>query len=104
MPLYFVLDGHEPVPVDDVMTWARWFEANTAARIVGKTRVGDQEVSTVFLGLDHQYGSGPPLLFETMVFPECDDCQRYSTWDQAVAGHDATVGRLRRELLTKDQG
>jgi len=101
--MFYILDGHDPIPAPDALAWGQWLESAYDARIVGKTRVGDRDVSTVFIGLDHQYGSGPPLLFETLVFPECDDCQRYSTWDQAVAGHDATVGRLRRELLTKDQ-
>jgi hypothetical protein len=44
----------------------------------------------VFLGIDHQLSpSGPPLLFETMVFGgEHDSYQeRYSTRKQAVQGH-----------------
>lgn len=50
----------------------------------------------VFLGLDHSFDDGPPLIFETMVFPsESDyadlDCERYSTPAQAVAGHAAMV-------------
>jgi hypothetical protein len=46
-------------------------------------------VSTVFLGLDHSFGEGPPQLFETMIFGgEHDEYQeRYSTWDEAEAGH-----------------
>lgn len=52
-------------------------------------------VSTVFLVINHQFGDGPPLLFETMVFgPETwhdDYCERYSTEAQAVAGHDQAL-------------
>lgn len=54
-------------------------------------------VSTVFLGLDHNWEpDGPPLIFETMVFasdyPEIDqDCERYSTWDDALKGHNNMV-------------
>ena len=46
-------------------------------------------VSTVFLGLDHSFGGGPPLLFETMIFDggEEEHCVRYSTWQQAEEGH-----------------
>jgi hypothetical protein len=91
--LHYILDGHEPVPEPDVLRWGLWFES--ADRVVSKTTVGGQEVSTVFLGLDHQWGIGPPLLFETMVFPEGDRCERYPTWDNAVAGHDRIVGELR---------
>lgn len=33
-----------------------------------RTKVGkNTEVSTVFLALDHAYGGGPPVLFETLV-------------------------------------
>ena len=55
-------------------------------------------VSTVFLGLDHQHFDGPPLLFETMVFvgEHGDEMERYSTWDEAVAGHDAMVAKVFR--------
>lgn len=60
--------------------------------------VGDDErdgirVSTAFLGLDHQFGSGPPLLWETMVFGLEDDepCERYSSYEDAVAGHQRYV-------------
>jgi hypothetical protein len=71
---------------------------------VERTDLGDgREVSTVFLGLDHWWSAGddldhPPFVFETMVLPECGEMWRYSTWDQAVAGHwsvvaDALVSR-----------
>lgn len=55
----------------------------------------DIHISTVFLGLNHQYGEGKPLLFETMVFGlnDGDDMQdRYSTWNEAVDGHLRTIG------------
>jgi hypothetical protein len=47
------------------------------------------EVSTVFLGLDHAWGKGPPMLFETMIFGgEHDQYQeRCSTWEQAEEMH-----------------
>lgn len=61
-------------------------------------------VSTVFLGLDHQYGDGPPLVFETMIFASKDGeitdwCERwgdrYSTIDGARAGHADAVQMVR---------
>jgi hypothetical protein len=61
-----LIDG-EPVPCDDFLEWARWFE--TADRIIQQDRFGEVLVSTVFLGLDHGFGDdGPPVLFETMIF------------------------------------
>jgi len=93
----YILDGKEPVEVSDIVTWATWFEA--ADRIVKQTTPSkDVRVSTVFLGLDHQFGKGPPLLFETMVFGgrQDGDQWRYSTWDEAAAGHEAAVDSLTR--------
>lgn len=62
-------------------------------------------VSTVFLGIDHQFGDGPPLVFETMVFiddpsnPDENyrgdyDMERYSTWDAAILGHIAMCNKV----------
>ncbi len=82
----YILNGHRPVPCEDLMTWAKWF--GTADRTVAKTLIDGVEVSTVFLGLDHRFSNGPPLLFETVVFgPENEECDRYSTWEEAEAGH-----------------
>lgn len=49
----------------------------------------DIRISTVWLGLNHQYGDGPPLIFETMVFggPNDESMWRYSTEEEALAGH-----------------
>jgi hypothetical protein len=89
----YILDGHEPVPCYDLMEWGRWFEKVGADRIVAKTMVGEVRVSTVFLGLDHNWDDGPPLLFETMVFggKYDNDMWRYSTWAQAEEGHAKAV-------------
>jgi len=95
---HYILDGRTPVPTD-MMTWAKWFE--TADRTVSKTQIGEWEVSTVFLGLDHAFDDGrPPLLFETLVFggPLDGNMVRYSTWDQAEAGHAEMVNRVKAAL------
>jgi len=54
-------------------------------------------VSTVFLGVDHNFGTGRPVLFETMVFGgRWDDWQwRYETIEHARTGHDRVVADLR---------
>lgn len=98
---HYILEGHTPVPVDDVLLWGRWFA--TADRQVALTTLADgTQVSTVFLGLDHSLRPlGPPLLFETMVFRDGRDeaYDRYSTWEEAVAGHAAMCTRVSREAL-----
>ena len=83
----FILYGHKPVPCEDVLVWAQSFE--NSDRTVAKTTQNDILVSTVFLGIDHNFGDGPPLLFETMIFGGEHDryCNRYSTWEEAEGGH-----------------
>lgn len=67
-PRRYILDANgQPKPEPDLLTWAQWLE--TAHRQIGLDTVGDVEVSTVFLGLDHNFErSGPPILWETMTF------------------------------------
>jgi len=83
----YILDGHKAVPAD-LMTWAKWYE-KADRRVAKSGQQGKTRVSTVFLGLNHQWGEGPPLLFETMIFGgEHDQYQeRYATWDEAEQGH-----------------
>jgi hypothetical protein len=88
----YILEGKKPKPVDDILEWGKWFE--TADRHVAQTNLGgDVRVSTVFLGLDHSFGGGTPMLFETMIFGgEHDQYQeRYATWEEAEAGHSQAV-------------
>lgn len=89
----YILAGHKVVPCDDLMAWGRWFE--TAKRHVALTTpVTGIMVSTVFLGLDYRFGAtGEPLVFETMIFGGEHDqyCERYSTWEEAEAGHKKAV-------------
>jgi hypothetical protein len=89
------------VPVDDLLEWGRWFQ--TADRHVARTDLPGCEVSTVFLGLDHSWGGGPPVLFETMVFggPFDQAQERYSTWAEAEAGHARWVEKC-QPSLTED--
>lgn len=85
----YILKDRVPVPCDDLLEWGRQFEQEE--RRVARTEQDEVEVSTVFLGLDHSFGGGPPLLFETMVFGGGRDqeMRRYSTWDQAEEGDKA---------------
>ena len=62
-------------------------------------------ISTVWLGLDHNFmPGGPPLIFETMIFSATDKsyadiyCVRYSTRQQALVGHRRAKRWLREEI------
>lgn len=97
-------EKREVVPVDDVITWGKWFEKHD--RIVKQETIGDVKVSTVFLGLDHSFGSGPPDWFETMIFNGRHDgyCERCETWDQAEAQHAQAVKLVKDEPEKSDVG
>lgn len=61
-------DSGKPVREPDLLKWTEWFE-DIERRRVKKEQIDDSEVSTIFLGLDHNYEhSGDPILWETMVF------------------------------------
>lgn len=96
----YILEGHEVIECTDLMKWAKWIE--NADRNVAKTTISpDVKVSTVFLGLNHNYGDGEPLLFETMVFggEHDEEMERYSTWEQAEIGHKIWVDKLQGAKL-----
>jgi hypothetical protein len=92
---YYILDEHKNVVPVDMDTWSKWY--SKADRRVAHDHVNEYRVSTVFLGLDHNFGMQPrtPLIFETMVFsPDTRQerfARRYSTWDEAVAGHAEAI-------------
>ena len=90
----YILKGHIPILEPDLLTWAKWFE--TADRKVANDIFDNVRVSTVFLGLDHSFLSGKPLLFETMVFGGDFDGEqkKYSTWEEAEKGHKKMLKKI----------
>lgn len=91
MDKYILDENHKAVQEPDLLKWGKWNEKIENRRVANEIVNDKWRVSTVFLGIDHSFGEGEPLLFETMVFEGDDatdlDCARYSTWEQAVAGH-----------------
>lgn len=98
-PQYAILnESHEVVPVSDVLEWAKWIEK--AERRVKLDILGKARVSTVFLGLNHNFLlADQPLWFETMIFgSKHDEFQnRCATWDHAIAMHDRAVSLVKAE-------
>lgn len=104
---HYLLDGHTAyeveVDLDKPETLNAWTEAwATTERQVALDRLPLATVSTVFLGLDHRWDDGPPLIFETMVFvhPALRDSpmdgyqNRCSTWAQAEAMHAEVMAEI----------
>jgi hypothetical protein len=94
-PSYYILIDRLPVAVD-LMTWARWFE-DLGHRQIGDDHFGNCRVSTVFLGLNHNYWGGDPVLFETMIFggPLDGEMWRYATYTDAERGHAEAVAKAK---------
>jgi hypothetical protein len=93
---HYILIGQTPVLEPDLLTWAEWFEHSE--RHVMETFVGPFRVSTVFLGLDHSFSGGRPILFETMTFLFHGGrfTERCGTWLEAEQQHQAAVAVARR--------
>lgn len=98
----YVLDeSGNPKMEPDLIAWAQWYEKanrHVAADTVLVNGVTPVKVSTVFLGLDHNFClGGPPVLWETMIFGgEHDQYQeRYQTREQAERGHRRAVALVK---------
>ena len=65
---YYIMKDKEVIATDNLYDWAAFLEHED--RKVARTEVTkDITVSTVFLGIDHNFAkNGPPIVFETMVF------------------------------------
>lgn len=81
----YILKNKKPILCDDIDEWCKLYKHEHVA----KTSKGGVMVSTVFLGLDHNWGTGPPLVFETMIFggQYDEEMWRYSIWEEAEEGH-----------------
>ena len=100
---YMLNDKHEAVAVDfDTFIASRQRGGRGFNRVAEDTLPDGRWVSTVFLGMNHSFRDGPPMIFETLVFPRKgkwteESGERYSTWDEAMAGHTAVVAKLKGE-------
>ena len=102
---YYVLDAEKHLVETDIAGWGLWYAKNES-RIVARTLINNEcRVSTVFLGIDHGLRctkGGIPKLFETMVFGCLPSLNRfechYASWDDAVAGHQVVVRKVREVI------
>lgn len=81
--MYFDKEGNT-ISMED---WAKLFKDPKYKKIAVNSLDNGKRVSTVWLGLDHSFGPGRKLIFETMIFPECEYCERYETIEEARKGH-----------------
>ena len=94
--MYYKLDENNN-PVTCGMEEFADFIKDPSKKIVGQFEIDEYQVSTVFLGLDHGFGSEKPILFETMIFggkQKSEYCTRYATYQEAVDGHNDLVLKI----------
>jgi hypothetical protein len=113
---YILDENGEPVPAPGLRQWGQWLQDHQEERILAKDKIGNAEVSTVFLAIDHGAGflmrnfqgtaafAGAikdalhykPTLWETMVFggPYDQHLARYTSREDALAGHGKIVQML----------
>ncbi|PWT75885.1 MAG: hypothetical protein C5B60_04755 [Chloroflexi bacterium] len=96
VPEFWTLDDNKnPIPCD-IWEWGEIMDS--PRRIVAQDYIGDEHVSTVFLGLDHGWGACP-LIFETMIFAPGKDYDqeqwRCSTWADAEQQHAEALKLVR---------
>ena len=101
---YWILKDKKVIEVNDVLEWGRFFKKTKERIVKQETLPSGYWVSTVFLGIDHNFElSGSPLLFETMVFSEKEgkkdevDMERYATYEEAEKGHEKMVNKYKNE-------
>ena len=118
-PRYYDKKGH-PIAF---CAWAVLYESRKedggGYYRVAQTTVGPWWISTVWLGMDHNFGfvrhdeERPPIIFETMIFwhgpeggePDHDrPMARYSTLAQARRGHANAVREYRRLVKSLPKG
>lgn len=103
---FVILDEDERVQIVTLNEWANWMGEHRKERILERDEIDGYLVSTIFLGLDHQWvPDGRPLYWETMIFNPPDDpkelgdnifMERYSTAKEARAGHAAAIAWLKK--------
>jgi hypothetical protein len=87
------------------LKWAALFE-DTKSRFVGNTTtIYGERLSTIWLGLDHSFGQGPPLIYETMLFAPSDREQdrEYMTsyWKGGMSPEKKAAYEQRRKYIAK---
>jgi hypothetical protein len=109
-------DGKTPIPVADMVEWAKAFGdiARKVAEVHYKRGKRRYYIITVFLGLDYSFSDGPPVLWETMIFGHSRTItyelggrsrkyhpdvymNRYSSYEDALEGHRKALEWARKQ-------
>ena len=100
--MYYDKEGKEI----EALAWGILLSREAYKRVAADTLKNGYRVSTMWLGIDHGFSGGPPLIFETIVLsgpPSWHefDSYRYSTLKEAQAGHIAMVKKWSKGVARK---
>lgn len=104
LSIYYRLNEDNKAIPCSLLEWSDYIKSPVLSRIVKQEQILDHMVSTVFLGINHNFfdDGKSPHIFETMIFPKetLSDiyCERYSTWEQAEKGHQKAIEWLKKEM------
>lgn len=109
MQLFILDEEHKPHAVEGYDAYDEWVKEQPAEYYrVSKDTIGGVEISTVFLhGVSHTHfaetNDDKPVLWETMIFGGALDGYqaRYSSYEDAVAGHARAVKLVQGEKAQK---
>jgi len=91
--MWYILD-EKNIPIKtNIEGFIKWELENETKKPVKQEYIGEVFVSTMFLGLDHSFNGEAPLLWKTMIFGGRHDQYqtRYSSYEEAVKGHEIAV-------------
>jgi hypothetical protein len=96
--MYYYLEkdhSSRSCPLDEWSSQLRDMNKNDTKH-VAHDKIDNYIISTIWLGLDHNYFGGRPMLFETMIFKDNKSFEdiymdRYFTWDEALKGHEFAI-------------
>jgi len=87
-----------PISLDE---WALKVE-DMDYKFIRQETIGRYLISTIWMGIDHNFYGSAPLIFETMIFVDSKDPNdelhlyqaRYTTEAQAITGHEEAVAMV----------
>ena len=90
------------------MKWGSWLKVSNDRRRAGLDVVNEKyRVSTIFLGLDHNFGlqvlhlSGKMMIFPLDLFGDLY-CDRYTSYEDAVSGHQKAIDLIKSGKFNKE--
>src|SRR4030095_115322 len=91
---YYILKDGKIVPAE-LLEWAEWF--GTSELFIIHETIAQNEISTIFLGLDHSLEpGGPPILWETMTFGA-----KLDQGQMRCAGNQEQAESMHEEMVKK---